>query len=171
MKYTPIKTCTSTLDRRKIIMSAMGASAVMAWHKPAINYILLPAHAQTSAPISNNITVSSLDAQNPFARYVLIVDENDTVLANCGASGGTATLENLANGEYRIFGDSNGMQNHQISITTNTQSATLTVPTDLGDCNFLMASVSIPSGVITQETGDQVASTWNCFSNQNQSCS
>lgn len=144
--------------------------ATAVWHKPIINTVVLPAHAQTSDFVQE-ITVSSLDANNPFARFVLIVDQNDNVLANCGASGGTATASNLPAGNYRVFADSNGSQTQIIDITAGANSTRVEVPTNTGSCNFLVATIELPAGQITPQNGQTVAGPWSCSSNLNTGCS
>jgi hypothetical protein len=158
-------------SRKRAVLKALavaGAGAV--WHRPIVNSIVLPAHAQTSDGTAMSIVASSLDADNPFSRFILIVDDSDSVLANCGASGGTATAENLAAGTYRVFADSQGPQNHQVDITAGSNSLTVTVPTDIGTCNFLVATVSLPSGVITPASGQQISGSWSCSTNQGTGC-
>lgn len=158
-------------DKRRSVKFLLGAAAASAfWHKPVINSVVLPAHAQTST-IADSITAASLDANNPFSRFVLIVDSNDTVLANCGESGGTASAVNLPSGSYRIFADSDGQRTHIIDISTGNFTQQVTVETMAGDCNFLVATVELPTGVIVPATGEQVTSTWACSTNQNTSCS
>ncbi len=115
--------------------------------------------------------MSSLDINNPFARFVLIVDQSDNVLANCGASGGTATASNLSAGVYRVFADSNGSQTQVIDIAAGGNSIRVEVPTDTGTCNFLVATIELPSGQITPQNGQAVAGPWSCSSNLNVGCS
>lgn len=145
------------------------AASIAAWQTPIVSSVVLPAHAQTSAPITN-IVASSLDANNPFSRFLLIVDSSDTVLANCGASGGTASANGLSAGTYRIFADSNGSQNQIIDVSAGSSTQQINVPTSTGSCNFLVATVELPSGVITPANGEQVSGAWSCSTNQNTGC-
>ena len=158
-------------DRRRTLQLLIGGSVIGAvWHKPLISSVLLPAHAQTSV-MSTSIEVRSLDVDNPFARYILVVDSSDNVLANCGASGGTATVTGLAAGEYRVFSDSNGSQNQRITIITDAQTSELTIPTDTGSCDFLVATISLPSGSITSASGERISAPWGCSTNLGTNCS
>jgi len=164
----------SNTEKRKSLKTlstslVFGSAGMAIWHKPIINSVLLPAHAQTSN-MATNIAASSLDADNPFSRFVLIVDSSDTVLANCGASGGTASANNLAAGTYRVFADSDGAQSQQITVNAGMSSIVITVPTNTGSCNFLVATVELPSGIITPANGEQVVGSWSCSSNQNTGC-
>lgn len=160
-----------SVHRRNLLGYGIGGAALATgWYRPIVDIVLLPAHAQTSGT-ATSITVSSLDEDNAFSRFVVIVDSADNVLANCGESGGTATLNDLSAGMYRVFADSEGPQNHRITVTTDIQSEEITVPTDTGTCNFLVATVELPSGTITPATGEQVTGPWNCSTNQGQSCS
>ena len=161
----------NTDDRRRVLLKlGVGGSFLAIWHQPVINTIALPAHAQTSLA-ATSIVVSSLDADNPFARFIVIVDSSDTVLANCGSSGGTATANELPAGTYRVFADSDGPQNQQITVSTDTNSQSISVPTDTGACNFLVATINLPAGTISPATGEEIAGPWDCFTNQNANCS
>ncbi len=151
---------------KKIALASAGAAI---WHKPLVDAVVLPAHAQTSTMVTN-IIAESLDADNPFARFILIVDSNDAVLANCGASGGTAAADNLAAGVYRVVADSNGARNQQVTVTAGPNSQTITVPTDTGTCNFLVATIELPAGRIVPANGEQVTGPWSCSTNQNTGC-
>lgn len=148
---------------------ALSGAAIGVWQKPIVNSIITPAHAQTSA-VADSITASSLDSNNPFARFLLIVDQGDAVIANCGSSGGTASASNLSAGTYRIFADSDGPQNQIIDISVGTSSTSVNVVTNTGMCNFLVATIELPSGQITVGSGEQVSGGWSCSSNQNTGC-
>lgn len=161
--------CNKLSNKRQTLKLALAGSAILAWQKPIIQSVVLPAHAQTSFA-ADSITVSSLDADNPFARYILIVDSSDSVLANCGASGGVATATGLEAGTYRIFADSNGVREQIIDIAAGSSSRRLTVQTATGDCDFLVATIELPSGLITPEPGNQQPGSWSCSSNLNQNC-
>jgi len=163
------KQIASSHKRRRVLQVAAISATAPVWHKPLINAIALPAHAQTSA-VASEIVVSSLDGDNPFSRFVLIVDQNDTVLANCGASGGRASATNLDAGTYRVFADSDGPQNQIIDISTDNASTRVTVPTDTGACDFLVATIELPSGQITPQSGQRVSGSWSCASNLNTGC-
>ena len=161
---------THNLSRRTSLKcSLFGATAVGVWHTPIINTIIIPAHAQTSAS-ADSISASSLDSNNPFSRFLLIVDQNDAVIANCGSSGGTASANSLSAGTYRIFADSDGPQNQIIDIAVGAMSTQLSVPTNTGTCDFLVATIELPSGQITAGGGEQVNGSWSCSTNQNTSC-
>ena len=149
----------------------IGATVVVSvWKKPVINAVLLPAHAQTSTSSTLFVQASSLDADNPFARFVLIVDSADQVLANCGQSGGTATANDLPSGVYRVFADSNGMQSQLITVSTPTQSLNIRVDTDADSCNFLVATVTLPQGSISAASGEKISGSWDCSTNLDTMC-
>lgn len=156
------------ITRRNTLTALSSAGALAVWHKPIVTAVITPAHAQTS--ISSSIMVESLDADNPFSRYILIVDDADNVVANCGASGGTASVTGLAPGTYRVFGDSDGPQSHQVSVTTDRMTRTFSVPTDTGTCNYLMATVELPSGIVSIASGSSVSGSWTCFTNLGDNC-
>jgi hypothetical protein len=163
----------SNSKRRSIKTLAVGltsATSLAVWHRPIINSIILPAHAQTSGS-ATNIIASSSDANNPFSRFVLIVDSSDTVLANCGASGGIASASGLAAGTYRFFADSNGPQTQIIEVTAGDSTRRITVSTTTGTCNFLIATIDLPSGNITAANGEQLSVPWSCNTNSNTGCS
>ena len=159
----------TALSKRKSLKMMLSASALTIWHKPIVNAVVLPAHAQTSV-VDGTIRVSSLDSDNPFARYILIVDSNDRVLANCGASGGVATATGLSAGTYRIFADSDGVRTQVMDISTSTVSRRITVQLATGNCDFLVATVELPSGRIVRESGARQAGSWSCSSSQNLNC-
>ena len=159
-----------TSRRRSLKIALIGGAALPIWHRPLVNTIVLPAHAQTSTAAVSNIVAASLDSDNPFSRFVLIVDENDYVLANCGASGGTVSADNLPAGTYRIFADSDGAQSHIVDVTAGETSVQVTVPTNTGNCDFLVATVDLPSGTITPASGEQIANSWACSTNQGTNC-
>ncbi|RBP52879.1 hypothetical protein [Arenicella xantha] len=156
--------------RRSLKIALAGGATLPLWHKPLVNAIVLPAHAQTSSSGVSNIIAASLDSENPFSRFVLIVDDNDNVLANCGESGGTASAENLPAGTYRVFADSDGVQSHIVDVTAGDTSLSVTVPTSTGNCDFLVATVELPSGTIMPANGEQIASNWRCSTNQGTNC-
>lgn len=159
----------SNEKRRKLLKSiAAGSGAIISgkslpdsWSRPVVDSILLPAHAQTSA-CADTIIASSLDSNNAFARYVIIVDASDNVISSCGEGGGIATASSLAPGIYRVFGDSDGPESHVISVETNCTSATFTETTTANQCKTLIATVSIPDGTITPGNGQVVTGPWNC---------
>lgn len=162
----------SDQSRRKVLKSiALGGGAVVAtktlpesWLKPVVKSVLLPAHAQTSA-CASGITASSLQINNQFARFVVIVDVNSGALvASCGGEGGTAMACNLSPGDYYVLGDSDGPQSHTITITTEYASQTLTYTTSGTGCKILFATVSIPDGTITPGGGQQISGPWDCGS-------
>lgn len=155
--------------RSSLKRMVLGGAAIGVWHRPIVNSIVTPAHAQTSF-IATSITASSLDADNPFSRFLLIVDQSDAVIANCGASGGTASVDNLSAGTYRIVADSAGPQTQIIDISTGATTTRVTVPTNTGSCDFLVATVDLPSGQITPASGEQVSGSWSCSTNQNLAC-
>ncbi len=159
-----------TSRRRSLKIALIGGATLPIWHRPLINAIVLPAHAQTSTTAVSNIVAASLDSDNPFSRFVLIVDENDNVLANCGESGGTASADNLPAGTYRIFADSDGAQSHIVDVTAGESSVQVTVPTNTGNCDFLVATVELPSGTITPASGEQISNSWVCSTNQGTNC-
>ena len=152
------------ISKRLAILCIAGA----VWHKPVVNSVILPAHAVTSA--AEFIRASSLDADNMFARYILIVDADNNVLANCGASGGAVSVDSPPSGTYRIFADSEGPQDQLITVSTVAGSQDIVAPTNAGNCDFLVAEVEIPGGAITPSFGQQAA-TWNCSTNPTDSCS
>ncbi|GHA04734.1 hypothetical protein GCM10008090_12710 [Arenicella chitinivorans] len=156
--------------RRSLATALISGAALPLWHKPLVNAIVVPAHAQTSTTAVSNIIAASLDGDNPFSRFVLIVDDNDNVLANCGESGGTASAENLPAGTYRVFADSDGAQSHVVDVTAGDTSLRVTVPTSTGDCDFLVATVELPSGTIMPANGEQITSSWRCSTNQGTNC-
>lgn len=67
-------------DRRKILLGLGATSAVAAWHKPIVNAVLLPAHAQTSPPppcpdiIVGNAQSSGLSGAESFTSCGLTFD-------------------------------------------------------------------------------------------------
>jgi hypothetical protein len=157
-------------SRRKLLKSiAAGSGAVVAgkslpesWTKPVVDSILLPAHAATTDCTTDTIIASSLDGLNDFARYVIIVDSSDNVIASCGDDGGIATASGLAAGNYRIFGDSDGPESHTITVKTSCSTATYTEKTTENLCKTIIATVSIPDGTITAGNGQVVTGPWEC---------
>ncbi|MBX2869039.1 MAG: hypothetical protein KTR18_10205 [Acidiferrobacterales bacterium] len=156
-------------SNRREFSKALATVAVVGgvWHKPIVRSVVLPAHAVTSA--DEFISASSLDSENMFARYILIVDSNNNVLANCGASGGTVRVDSPPDGTYRIFADSDGAQNQRITVSTVAGSESIVAPTDSGACDFLVAQIEIPGGAITPSFGRQTA-TWDCSTNPTTTC-
>ena len=157
-------------NKRFAIKAMLLAGTVPVWQKPVINSVILPAHAVTSGNV-DSISASSLDTDNPFSRFLLIVDSSDRVLSNCGPSGGTASAQNLSGGTYRVFADSNEAQNHVVNVNAGGNTKRISVPTNTGTCNYLVATVNLPSGVIIPAAGEQISGDWNCMSSQGVGCS
>lgn len=160
---------TEASGRRRILKSiAAGGSAVLAgktlpqaWYQPVVESVILPAHAQTSAcGDATFIRVTSPVAQNGGTlRFILITDDSDNVLARCCCGDGSDIVieaTSLPAGVYRVFGDSDGDLDHTVHVTTECGTTTATAPTDAGDCNFLIATVTLPAGTVEQENGQQV---------------
>lgn len=159
----------SNESRRKLLKSiAAGSGAVVAgkslpesWSRPLVDSVMLPAHAQTSCT-TDTITATSLDSDNDFARYVIIIDSSDNILASCGGVGETVTASGLAPGNYRVLADSEGTESHIITVATGCTSSTLTETTDNNQCKTLIATVSIPDGTISPGNGAIVTGPWDC---------
>lgn len=50
-------------ERRKILLGIGATSAMAAWHKPLINAVVVPAHAQTSPVICPDLIVDNVTSQ------------------------------------------------------------------------------------------------------------
>ncbi len=153
--------------RRRVLKTlAAGGGVVVAgktlpqsWYKPVVETVVLPAHAQTSGcGEATFIRATSPNSENGGTeRFILIVDDSDNVLARCGGGGDiVAEVSSLPAGVYQIFGDSAGPLNHTVRITTECGTTTVSAPTDEGGCNFLIATVTLPDGLVVQESGQTV---------------
>ncbi len=162
-------------DKRRELLKALtlGGGAVAAtqlpstWSKPVVDSVMIPAHAQTTGCF-NNITVSSLDQDNNFPRYIIVVDSNGNVIGGCGTDGDMVIqLSGLPDGTYRIFGDSVGPESHTITVSANCATETFVVQTTDNECHTLIATVVIPGDEITPGNGQVVAGPWDCQSGLN----
>ncbi len=137
-----------------------GKTLPQSWYKPVVETVVLPAHAQTSGCEATFIrAISPGTENNNRLRYVLIVDDSDDVLARCCCGGSddiVVEVSSLPAGVYQIFGDSDGSLDHTVRITTECGTTTVSAPTTQGDCNFLMATVTLPDGLVVQESGQTV---------------
>lgn len=73
-------------DRRKVLLGLGTASAVTAWHKPIVNAVLLPAHAQTSVCpniVVGNVQSTALSGADSFTSCGAVFDvfSDDPALA------------------------------------------------------------------------------------------
>jgi len=157
----------SDTSRRKLLKSiAAGSGAVIAgkslpesWSRPIVDSVMLPAHAQLSS-CASYIRVTS-PTSNSGLRMIGIVDSSDNVLARC-CCGGSADIVieagSLAAGTYYVFGDSEGPMSHAIEITTGPACAVtnVTAPTDENQLRHLMATITLPAGTVTPESGQLV---------------
>ena len=168
----------SDQSRRKLLKSiATGSGAIVAgkslpesWSKPVVDSVLLPVHAQTSCT-TDTITATSLDSDNSFPRWFIIIDSSDNILAACGRYGETATASGLTSGNYRVLGDSITPLSHIITVATGCTSTTFTETTASNQCKTLIATVSIPDGTITPGNGAIVSGPWSCNDEGNLNCS
>ena len=64
----------------------------------------------------------------------------------------------LAAGTYYVFGDSEGPMSHAVEITTGPACAVtnVTAPTDENQLRHLMATITLPAGTVTPESGQLV---------------
>ena len=149
------------------MLSIVGAGATL-WQKPLVNSVSLPAHAVTTmTPPCGGITaitVESTEPPNNFERIIALVNENDQNIGSDGTSGQLIINEtNLPAGTYRVFGDSEGPAQHEITVTAvGCGSITNTVETTDNACTTLIATIELPSGVITASNGEIVSGNWGC---------
>ena len=146
----------------KVILASSGtvfASRLPeAWTRPVVNTVFIPAHAQATCGTFIRAT-SSFSENGNVCRYVIIADDNGTVLARCCCGAGeniVVQANGLSPGTYRVFGDSITSLQHTVVVETGCETRTVTVSMSFGDCNFLMATVVLPAGIISEESGQQV---------------
>ena len=166
-------------SRRRILKTiAAGGGAVVAgktlpqsWYKPVVETVVLPAHAQTSGCGEATFirATSPVGENGNTLRQILIVDESDDVLASCCCGDDNdivIEVSSLPAGVYGIFGDSDGDLDHTVRITTECGTTTVSAPTDEGGCRFLIATVTLPDGIVVQENGQTVGGN-KCVGNTN----
>lgn len=147
-----------------------GVSLPRTWQRPVVETILTPAHAQATCGTFIRVT-SPFSENGNVCRVAIIANDSDTVLARCCCGLGVDIIvqaTDLSPGTYRVFGDSDGPLQHTMVIETGCETRTVTVPTNAESCNFLMATVALPAGSITEENGQQVGgdkcdASFNCL--------
>ena len=148
---------------RRTVLKGLAVTAPLSWARPVVESTILPAHAMTSCVPADSIRVLS-PASNSAERFALIVDAQDNVLARCccGSDGPQGYIDiiiqadSLPPGTYRVLGDSEGSLSHTMVVTTGCNAQEVTATTDDGNCVFLMATVTLPSGSITPQSGQSV---------------
>lgn len=161
----------SDQSRRNILKAIGAGGAVVAgkslprsWRKPIVDSVVLPVHAQTSCGAGTTIRARSPFAENDStARFIIIADESDNVLARCCCGDRSDIVIEAAclpPGTYYVFGDSESSMdsalNHIVEITTSAGTFTVSAPTYARSCDLLIATVILPAGTVQQESGQLV---------------
>ncbi len=165
-------------NRRNLLkaLTAGGGAATLSqlpksWKKPVVDSVVLPSHAQTTGcsetgssetgcSETGTVRVESRASDIDTARYVVLTDSSDTVLARCyhtGGDGGDVVIEVecLPSGTYHVFGSDSGT-NHVMHVTTASGTTTVSANTGFGSCDKLVATISLPDGTVTDESGQTV---------------
>ena len=111
------------LPRRSILGALTGVGALAIWHKPIIEYVVLPAHAQMSVfsgqYINNNINIAALDNNSMFDNIVGLfvpnahaghasIDGGNIVVDVAGTSFDAIVLTNDPNNNSQQFEGTGG---------------------------------------------------------------
>jgi len=149
-------------ETRRKLLKGLAVTLPAAWTRPVVESVVLPAHAQaTACGDATFIRVESPASSNSnAARLITIVNESNIVVAYCCCGNENDLIiqaNSLPAGTYRVFGDTPEPFTHTVLITTECGTTTVAVTVGTGDGINLMATVTIPGGSVTPESGQSTS--------------